>query len=83
MTSSLPTITGTMAAREAGDRSSKRPRVRKPTFASVARQASKAGIPVASYAVDPDGRITVIVGQPDTTANNSNPWDEVLRREPH
>ena len=42
----------------------KRSRKRKPTLAGVARQAAKAGIPVARYDVRLDGTIGVVVGKP-------------------
>ena len=41
-----------------------RPRKRKPTLAGVARQATKAGIPVARYDFRPDGTISVVTGKP-------------------
>ena len=41
-----------------------RPRKRRPTLATVKRQATKAGIPVARYDVRHDG-ISVVVGKPD------------------
>jgi hypothetical protein len=37
-------------------------RARKPTLASVAKQAIKAGIEVARYEVEPDGKIVVVPG---------------------
>jgi hypothetical protein len=41
-------------------------RRRRPTLASVARQAKKAGIEVARYEVDPDtGKISVVPGKPE------------------
>jgi hypothetical protein len=43
-------------------RTPKRVRNRKPTLASVARQAAKAGIEVARYEVEDKGRIIVITG---------------------
>jgi hypothetical protein len=42
-------------------------RVRRPTLASVARQAAKAGIEVAGYEVRPDGTIGIITGKPVET----------------
>ena len=42
-----------------------RPRKRKPTLAGVARQAAKAGIPVARYDFRPDGTISLVTGKPD------------------
>jgi hypothetical protein len=46
---------------------------RKSTLASVAKQASKAGIEVARYEVEPDGKINVVTGQPEPSTE-SNPW---------
>jgi hypothetical protein len=49
------------------------PRQRKqPTLASVAKQASKAGIEVARYEVKPDGTVVIITGKSEAT--ESNPW---------
>lgn len=42
-------------------------RKRKPTLAGVAKQATKAGIPVARYEMHPDGTISVVVGTPTGT----------------
>jgi hypothetical protein len=54
-------------------------RKRKPSLVSVAKQAAKAGLEVARYEVDPDGKITVVTGKPgDVTTGN--PWDEVLTK---
>jgi hypothetical protein len=50
-------------------------RARKPTLASVAKQASKAGIEVARYEVEP-GKIVVVPGKPGLdNAADINPWD--------
>ena len=55
-------------------------RRRKPTLASIAKEAAKAGLEVARYEVDPDGKIIVVTGKPGeaNTAADPNPWDEVL-----
>ena len=62
----------------------KRTRQRKPTLASVARQAAKAGIEVARYDFRPDGTISIVVGKPvgkadidmdDTTSADRSEWD--------
>jgi nucleotide-binding universal stress UspA family protein len=47
-------------------------RKRAPTLASVAKQASKAGIEVSRYEVKPDGSVVVVPGEPQTEP--SNPW---------
>jgi hypothetical protein len=44
-------------------RTPKRVRNRKPTLASVAKQAAKAGIEVARYEVNANGKIIVITGK--------------------
>jgi hypothetical protein len=44
-------------------RTPKRIRNRKPTLASVAKQAAKVGIDVARYEVDPNGKIIIITGK--------------------
>jgi hypothetical protein len=57
-----------------------RKRKRRPTFASVARQAAKAGIEVARYEVDPDtGKIIIVPGKPEIASDKSEPneWDTV------
>jgi hypothetical protein len=58
-------------------------RKRMPSLASIARQAAKAGIPVAGYEVRP-GVIKIITGKPgDATGDaETNPWDKVLRNDP-
>jgi len=56
----------------------KRQRKRKPTLVSVAKQAEKAGLEVARYEVDPDGKISIITGKPDiTTPETGNEWDRL------
>jgi hypothetical protein len=45
---------------------------RKPSLASVADQASKAGIEVARYEVRPDGTVVVVTGKSEPT--EPNPW---------
>jgi hypothetical protein len=65
---------------DSGEPVVKRTRQRKPTLASVARQAAKAGIPVARYDFRPDG--TIVTGKPvgdidmdDTTASPDPKWN--------
>lgn len=54
-------------------------RKRRPTLVSVAKQASKAGIDVARYEIDVDGRISIVTGKPsETKTTQTNEWDEVL-----
>jgi hypothetical protein len=62
----------------------KRTRKRKPTLAGVARQAARAGIPVAGYEVRSDGSIKIITGKPvlggeiemdDTTPIDRSEWN--------
>jgi hypothetical protein len=48
---------------------------RKPSLASVAKQASKAGISVARYELKPDGSVVVVTGTPEPI--DANPWDEI------
>jgi len=50
---------------------------RKPTLESVAKQASKAAIPVARYEVKPDGSIVIVTGQGEST--EPNPWLDGLK----
>jgi hypothetical protein len=57
-------------------------RKRRPTLVSVARQAAKAGIPVAGYEVDPNtGKISVIVGKPVDVVNTNDTTSPVDRSE--
>lgn len=67
-------------ANVAGDTEPTEParRTRKPTLASVARQAAKARLEVAAYEVKPDGSIAVIVGKPAETKPDASEWDGVL-----
>jgi hypothetical protein len=51
---------------------------RKPTLASVAKQASKAGIEIARYEVRPDGTVVVVTGTPEPSTE-SNPWLDDLK----
>jgi hypothetical protein len=73
-----------VAAREEIERCSmpappKRKRKRKPTLASVAKQAAKAGIEVARYEVAPDGKIIIVPGKPEIAPDvtERNEWDTV------
>jgi hypothetical protein len=51
---------------------------RRPSLASVAKQASKAGIEVARYEIKPDGSVVVVTGEPESTSLE-NPWLADLR----
>lgn len=60
-------------------RTPKRIRNRKPALASVIRQARKAGVEVARYEVDAQGKIIVITGKsvgPGTTSGRSGNMEE-------
>jgi hypothetical protein len=46
------------------------PRERKPTLASVWKQAQRAGVPVASMQANSDGSITIVPGQPANIVRN-------------
>jgi hypothetical protein len=63
---------------EAAVREHRQRKLRRPTLASVSKQANKAAIPVARYEVKPDGSITVVTGQPES-ATESNPWFDDLK----
>lgn len=55
-------------------------RKRKLTLISVAKQAAKAGLEVARYEIDPDGRISIVTGKPVVADGiTGNPWDRVLQ----
>ena len=43
---------------------------RKPTLLSIAKQASKAGIEVARYEIEPDGKITLVTGKAEPAKTN-------------
>lgn len=45
-------------------------RLRQLTLVSVAKQASRAGLVVARYEVNPDGKITIVAGEPSSAATN-------------
>jgi hypothetical protein len=56
-------------------RTPKRVRDHKPTLASVAKQAAKAGIEVARYEVEANGKIIIVTGRsvaPDMTNSTGN-----------
>jgi hypothetical protein len=55
---------------------------RKPTLAGVAKQAKRAALAVARYEVNPDGKIIVVTGKPES-AEPENPWplDEFRTKE--
>ncbi len=60
----------------------RRKRKRRPTLASVSRQALKAGATRATLA--PDGTVSLeFGGAHDTKIELTNPWDEVLGHGPH
>jgi len=52
-------------------------RARRPTLASVAKQASKAGIEVERYEVEPDKIVVIVVGKSGMdNAATTNEWDQ-------
>ena len=52
----------------------KRKRIHKPTLASVAKQALKAGLEVARYDIDPaTGKISIIPGKPEPATTMTVP----------
>ena len=54
-------------------------RMRRPTLASVAKQARKAALDVARYEVKPDGTVVVVAGTP-APVTPENPWPLVELR---
>ena len=48
-------------------------RQRRPSLATIAKQASKAGVEVARYEYKPDGTIVIVTGQGESNAPE-NPW---------
>jgi hypothetical protein len=57
------------------DVSVRKRRRRVPTLASVAKQASKAGIEVSRFECEPDGKIVIVVGK-SGVAQAENEWDK-------
>ena len=55
-------------------------RPRRPTLASIAKQANKAAIAVTRYEVKPDGTVVVVTGQGEST-EPKNPWLAELLKE--
>jgi hypothetical protein len=58
----------------------KRRKKHAPTLASVAKQAAKAGIEVARYEVNPDGRINIVTGKPEEIISGQpemNEWNTI------
>jgi hypothetical protein len=51
---------------------------RRPSVASIVKQATKAGVVVARIEVEPTGKITIITGNGDSADVTANPWDSVL-----
>jgi hypothetical protein len=49
---------------------------RRPTLKSALNAAQKAGKPVKSATVDPDGKVTLTFGEP--TADATDDWDRKL-----
>jgi hypothetical protein len=48
--------------------------------ASIAKQTTKAGIEVARYEIEPDGKIIVVTGKPiDQTNNDADPWERAMQ----
>jgi hypothetical protein len=54
-------------------------RVRKPSLATLLKQAAKAGQPVRGAVIEPDGKIELIFGQPDPP-EPANPWDTEIEK---
>lgn len=57
-------------------------RHRKPSLSAALKQAAKAGQAVKGAVIRADA-IELQFGEPEATNTNANPWDEVLRHEPH
>jgi hypothetical protein len=66
------------------DKHAVRSRQRKPRLDAALKQASKAGVTVASATIAPDGSVSLTFGKPgDVVDQEFNPWNKVLRRDPH
>ncbi|WP_197027188.1 hypothetical protein [Methylopila sp. 73B] len=46
----------------------------------ILKGAKAAGVPIRGVEVDRNGKIVVLVGEPQDQATPANPWDEVLQR---
>jgi hypothetical protein len=46
----------------------------------VLREAKKAGASVKGATIEPDGRIALQFGEPDSAATNANEWDQATVR---
>jgi hypothetical protein len=55
----------------------KQRRPHRPSLASIVRQATKAGVRIDRIEVD-GGKITIFVGNTNSTDVTKNPWDVVL-----
>jgi hypothetical protein len=54
------------------------PPPRKPTLAAALREAKKAGKPVKGAVIAPDGKIELLIGEPE--APEANEWEaEIIR----
>ena len=69
---SLRTARESNCAQSTGAGGPDRRRQRKPTLASVAKQASKAALEVARYEVRPDGTVVVVTGKSEATADEQS-----------
>ena len=71
-----------IAAMLRGEPARKPSKPRKPTLASVAKQANKAALDVGRYEVKPDGTIVIVTGEPEPV-EPENPWplDEFRTKE--
>jgi hypothetical protein len=56
-------------------------RKRRPTLVNLAKQASKAGIDVARYEIDVDGKISIVTGKP--AADQTNDLDKWMAKHSH
>src|SRR5262245_63962774 len=63
LAASLPTDDGAEQSQPAPAPPERARKPRKPTLASVAKQASKAALDVARYEVKPDGTLVLVIGQ--------------------
>jgi len=69
----LDIILGEWSAALANLSGNRQRKPRRPSLASVAKQARKAGLEVARYEVKPDNTVIVVIGEPESTALE-NPW---------
>jgi hypothetical protein len=58
----------------------RRRRERKLTFAGALKQASKAGVDIVRYEVEPDGKVVIVTGKPEPKSETDRELEEFNAR---